>query len=93
MRARLLIVGVAVLALAGGAYVVAPEEPEETFCTAEAMIGPEGKSYGRSHDRACQFVDEHGELLLYLINGKRICYADETDRIVDCDEPGARPPG
>ena len=83
---------VALLGVAGVGYAIYNQEPEETFCTTEALIGPEGRSFGRSNDRECQFVDEHGELLLYLINGERICYDDAT-RIVDCEKPGADPPG
>jgi hypothetical protein len=78
---------------AGGAYLVAADEPTETFCTTEAMIGPEGKSYGRSHDHGCQFVDEDGELVLTLSTGEPICYEGEAATVVSCNSPGARRPG
>jgi hypothetical protein len=34
-----------------------------TFCTSDALLGPEGQSYGRDPDQGCKFVDEHGEVL------------------------------
>lgn len=74
---------------------------EEVFCTAEAMLYPDGESYGRSGSRGCQFVESDGSLLEVTADGEPLCYDGRYEGadgqsvmplIVDCDEPGALPP-
>lgn len=38
-----------------------------TMCTADALLGPNGESYGRSAEHDCAFVDE---------DGKPVCFDD-----------------
>ena len=92
MRRGLIVLIAAAVLCGAGLVWLASGEPTETFCTAEGFIGPENKSYGRSSDHGCQFVDDEGELITELRDGTPICY-DEHAAIVSCAEPGARPPG
>jgi hypothetical protein len=32
-------------------------------CPADALLGPDGQTYGRSPDKNCQFVDENGNVV------------------------------
>lgn len=69
-------------------------DPEEIFCTAEGLIGPDGEVYVRSTDQGCQFVDGEGHLLRQTFDGKPLCYGGYKNMgIVRCDEPGAVRPG
>jgi hypothetical protein len=68
------------------------DRAEERVCTSDALIGPDGKSYGRALDQGCQFVDEDGDLVTHLQNGQLLCYRAESVQVVDCREPGSRPP-
>lgn len=74
---------------------------EEVFCTAEAIIYPDGELYGRSGTEGCQFVDADGSLLEVTQDGDPLCYDRRyrgpdgravTPMIVDCDDPGALRP-
>lgn len=55
-----------------------------TFCTAEAMLGPEGESYGRSAEHGCRFVDDDGEPLTTRPDGRPLCYDDATV-VIPCE--------
>jgi hypothetical protein len=82
------------VALAVGALALTlfdAKRPVEV-CTSEALIGPDGKLYGRALDQGCQFVDEDGNLVTHLQNGQPLCYRAESREVVDCREPGSRPP-
>lgn len=76
----------------GGLWLRASsQEPVETFCYADGLIGPGGVTYGRSNDLRCQWVTASGELVTTVNTGQPLCYS-ATD-IVACSEPGARSPG
>ena len=85
--------GLAGLALAATGAVVALDEPETSFCTADGLIGPNGEMYGRRHPD-CQFVDDDGNLVTELSDGRQLCYVVPTEssgyrgQIADCDNPG-----
>jgi hypothetical protein len=88
------VAGLAVSGLAAAGVVAATTEPEVSFCTADALIGPNGESYGRRHPD-CQFVDDDGELVTTFADGQPLCYvvapADSSASggpVVDCDDPG-----
>lgn len=55
-----------------------------TFCTAEAMLGPNGESYGRSAEHGCRFVDEDGSPLTTKPSGGPICDDDAGMPVVPC---------
>lgn len=90
VRKRWLAAGAAAVALAGGTFIATRDSGETTFCSAEALIGPNGETYGRTGPD-CQFEDEDGELVTHLNNGTALCYDDVT-QVVSCDQPGSRPP-
>lgn len=95
-RRWLVVIGLAVLVLATVAAIDASfgADPEETFCTAEGLIGPHGEVYGRSASRGCQFVDSDGDLLRQASDGEPLCYGGrENLAVVPCDRPGAVRPG
>ncbi|MFZ6002477.1 MAG: hypothetical protein ACOYXM_00955 [Actinomycetota bacterium] len=95
MRARWVAAGVAVAALAAASLVMASDEPETSFCTADGLLGPNGETYGRRHPD-CRFVDDYGNLITTFADGRPLCYAvparaddDQYGRgPVDCDDPG-----
>lgn len=95
MRARWVVAGLAVSGLAAAGVVAATTEPEVSFCTADALIGPNGESYGRRHPD-CQFVDGDGNLVTSFADGRPLCYVvSPTDsssassgQVADCDDPG-----
>ena len=86
--------GLAVVALSAAGIVVASDAPEASFCTANALIGPNGESYGRRHPD-CQFVDDDGKLVTEFGDGRELCYVVPTDstdyrgQVADCDNPGS----
>jgi hypothetical protein len=92
VRVWLVIAAVVVVLAAGAAMLIARDEPEATFCTAEGLIGPGGETFGRSSSRDCQFVDDRGDLVMTLSNGEPLCY-DQGTQTVPCDRPGASSPG
>jgi hypothetical protein len=83
---------VAALAVGALALTLFDAKPQDRVCTSEALIGPDGKLYGRAPDQGCQFVDEDGNLVTHLQNGQPLCYRAESVEIIDCREPGSRPP-
>src|SRR4051794_38220866 len=95
MAKRVVGVGALVLVLAiGGLWLhVSRQEPKETFCYADGLIGPGGVTYGRSSDLGCQWVTASGELVTIVNTGEPLCYSASSIDIVPCDEPGARKPG
>jgi hypothetical protein len=59
------------------------DEGDVTICTAEAMLGPNGESYGRSGEHDCRFVDDDGKPLTTNGAGGPLCY-DEAMLVVPC---------
>ena len=49
--------------LAAAAWFVGGSSGSETFCTAEALLGPDGETYGRDPEQGCRFVDLDGNVL------------------------------
>jgi hypothetical protein len=47
---------------------------QPAFCPADGMVGPGGRTYGRSADHGCRFVDEDGNLVTRMPDGRRLCY-------------------
>jgi hypothetical protein len=82
----------AALALGALALTLLDGKAQERVCWSDALVGPDGELYGRAHDQGCQFVDEDGNLVTHLQNGQPLCYRAESVEIVDCREPGSRPP-
>jgi len=85
---------VALLGAAGAVYAIYGQDPEESFCTADALIGPNGETYGRRHPD-CQFVDDDGNLVTEFGDGRALCYvvsttdsSDYRGQVADCDNPG-----
>jgi hypothetical protein len=49
-------------------------EAPATMCFADGLLGPNGESFGRSAEHGCRFVDEEGNLVTKLPDGRRLCY-------------------
>ena len=89
----------AVAAIGGGVAWWAADDGSEVFCTAEALRGDAGETFGRSGGR-CFFADDEGNVLTTFPNGDPLCYGwiigQETkateggDQAFSCDDP---PPG
>jgi len=95
-RYWLVVIGFAILVPATVAVIDASfgADPEEIFCTAEGLIGPNGEVHGRSTSRGCQFVDAEGNLLRQTRDGEPLCYGGHENKgVVPCDQPGALRPG
>lgn len=95
-RYWLAVIGLAILVPATIAVIDASfgTDPEEIFCTAEGLIGPNGEMHGRSTSQGCQFVDDEGNLVTQTIDRKPLCYGGHKNMgIVPCDQPGAVRPG
>lgn len=102
-------IGLATLLLLGGVALFAVDalgKSEESFCNADALIGPNDELFGRDGSRSCQFVDDDGDLLERFADGRPLCYEVDSESddpaefgspAIDCDEPGpgkvAKPPG
>ena len=84
---------VALLGVSAVGYAIYSQEPEESFCTADALIGPNGEMYGRRMSD-CQYVDDDGNLVTEFSDGRELCYVVPTDssasrgQAADCDNPG-----
>lgn len=90
----------AVAAIGGGvAWWAADDGGSEVFCTADALRGDAGKTFGRGGGR-CLFADDEGNVLTTLPNGDPLCYGwiigqeskatEGGDQVFPCDDP---PPG
>ena len=49
VRARWVVAAATVVGLGAAGVAVANEEPKSSFCTADALLGPNGETYGRRH--------------------------------------------
>jgi hypothetical protein len=70
----------ATLLLGVGAPAACGDDGGQTqvFCHADAMIGADGESFGRSGEHGCRFVDGDGKPITTELDGTPLCYGDEV---------------
>jgi hypothetical protein len=74
------LVGVGALAACGSDDGSEPQ----TFCPADALLGPNGESFGRDPAQDCRFVDDDGKPITTTRGGEPICY-ESGAVVVPCE--------
>lgn len=55
-----------------------------TTCPADALLGPNGESFGRDPGQDCRFVDDDGRVITTQLDGSEICYGAGAT-VVPCE--------
>ena len=74
------LVGVGALAACGSD----DDSEPQTFCPADALLGPNGESFGRDPDQDCRFVDDDCKPITTTLGGEPLCYGDGAT-VVPCE--------